>query len=206
MLSAKKCFDDSIIRVRQDHSLYSHLTGILHFSHENVADILRSEIVYAVSAFDRLIHDIIRVGIIEIYNSLRPATVSYDNFQICMSHMRSILNPLPNTNPHKLLEDIIINKHKYIAYQDPDKISEGLSLIWHEQHKWQKIASLMSMTDKNVKIELKNIVIRRNQIVHESDIDLFTQNLQPINDQDVMQSVDFLDLLGNTIFNLVKIP
>jgi hypothetical protein len=79
-----------------------------------------------------------------------------------------------------------------------------LSLIWHENHKWQKIATEMGMTQNNLKTELKNIVIRRNQIVHEGDFDLFTGDIQPIIHSDAQQSVEFIDNLGNTIYDLVK--
>lgn len=204
MLIAKQSFDDSISRIKSIHGLYVHLIDDLHFSKDIVSDILRSEIVYVISALDRLLHDLIKQGMLEIFHSQRSQTVSYNNFQIRMEQMQEILNPVSTMGPDKILEDIIINKHKFIAYQDLDKIADGLSLIWPEQHKWQKIALPMAMPENDVKIELKNIFIRRNQIVHESDIDLFTKKLQSIKAEDVVRSVDFIKKLGDTIYSLVK--
>lgn len=206
MLNAKKSFDSAIIRIRNIHGLYNHLTTYLHYTEETVADILRSEIVYAISAFDKFIHDIVKQGILETYNTLRPATNTYKNFPICMEQMQCILNPQPPANPSQILENIVINNHKYLAFQDPDKITQALSLIWMEEHKWQKIAIEMSANEKDVKTELRNIVIRRNQIVHEGDLDIFTRELQAIEAADVVRSVLFIENLGNSIFKLVKLP
>ncbi len=99
---------------------------------------------------------------------------------------------------------IIISKHKYLAFQEPEKITNALSLIWDEQHKWQKISEPFPIPESDVKILLKNIVIRRNQIVHESDIDLFTGSLLPIIRSDVEENVDFVEKLGNQIYDLLK--
>lgn len=123
-----------------------------------------------------------------------------------MEQMQCILNPQPPANPSQILENIVINNHKYLAFQDPDKITQALSLIWMEEHKWQKIAIEMSANEKDVKTELRNIVIRRNQIVHEGDLDIFTRELQAIEAADVVRSVLFIENLGNSIFKLVKLP
>ncbi|VVE29571.1 hypothetical protein PCO31010_03600 [Pandoraea commovens] len=37
-------------------------------------DLLRSKIVSSVSAFDKLLHDLIRIGMVEIYRGSRPTT------------------------------------------------------------------------------------------------------------------------------------
>ena len=53
-------------------------------------------------------------------------------------------------------------------------------------------------------ITLKNIVIRRNQIVHEGD---YTDSLlmrQEIYEQDVKDVRSFITKLGNVIYNCVK--
>jgi len=90
-------------------------------------------------------------------------------------------------------------KHKLLAFQEPDKIAEALSLIWEEEHKWQKIASSLNMSVN----DLKSIVSRRNQIVHEADIDLQTNLRKDIDETDVKEAVEFILKLGESIFNAV---
>jgi hypothetical protein len=50
---------------------------------------------------------------------------------------------------------------------------------------------------------MKNIVIRRNQIVHEADIDLMTGLVQDIIHNDVQVSVNFVEAVANCIYSLI---
>lgn len=205
MFQAKAQFDRNIIRIKEIHSLYNHLKNDLHFNNAFLDDLLRGEIVYAVSSLDKFLHDIVKVVILESYNNLRPSTPSLNNFNFNYSQLKLITSPTPTININNEIEKIIIESHKHLSFQDPDKISSALSLIWLENHKWQKISTSMGITENNLKIELRNIIIRRNQIVHESDIDLFTNSIQSINPIDVENSVNFIDSLVNNIYNLVKL-
>ena len=54
MLRAKTRFDDSFKRIRNQDSIYKHLVSTLHFPEKDISDMLRSEVVYAVSSFDSL--------------------------------------------------------------------------------------------------------------------------------------------------------
>lgn len=204
MLRAKNHFDNSVIRVKEIHSLFKHLKDDLHFNSSFLDDLLRSEIVYIVSALDKFIHDIVRVGILESYNGLRPITNSLNNFTINFYQMNLIMDPLHLYNVSQILENIIIENHKHLSFQDPDKITYALSLIWNETHKWQKISQLMGMSENNLKIELKNIIIRRNQIVHEADLNLFSNSTQDILEEDVENSVNFISRLVDSIHILIN--
>jgi len=204
MLIAKQLFDKGIIRIRNIDSIFIHLTQELKFNSSDVSDILRSEIVYVVSSFDRFIHDIVKAGMIETYRGKRIPTTAYNNFPISLQQLNAISNASTIPTPEHILAQSITEKHKHLSFQDPNKISEALSLIWQENHKWQRIAMEFNRNQNDIKIELKNIIIRRNQIVHEGDFDLSTKELQPINHSDTIQIVDFIEQLGTTIFNLVN--
>ena len=203
MLVYKNNFLENIDRILNMHSIYKHLTRNLNFNKEDMSDILRSEIVYIISSLDRFIHDIVKFGMIEIFKGNRPPTPAFNNFKISLEQYNNIQNS-SFPPPEKIFEDVIISTHKYQAFQEPDKISNALSLIWNENHKWHHIASELGIPEYDVKIKLKNLVIRRNQIVHESDIDLFTRSLLPIYENDVENGINFIKDLGLTIYNLVK--
>jgi hypothetical protein len=203
MLRAKQIFDIGINRVRNIDSLFLHLTTQLGFNPMDVSDLLRSEIVYSLSSFDRLIHDLVKAGMIDSFKGIRTTTNAYKNFSITLKQFDAI-NSASIPPAEFVFEQTITSSHKHLSFQDPDKVVEALSLIWHENHKWQKIATEMGMNQNDLKTELKNIVIRRNQIVHEGDFDLFTGDIQPIFQSDTQQSVDFINSLGSTIYNLVK--
>lgn len=193
----------NIDRISNMHAIYKHLTNSLKFNQDDVADIIRSEIVYLISAFDRLIHDLVKIGMIEIFLGNRPMTAAYKKFTISIEQSNMINNSTVPP-PEFVFEQIIVKSHKHLSFQEPDKISNALSLIWDENHKWQKIATELGLSQNDVKIKLKNLVIRRNQIVHESDIDLFSGNLLPIFETDVESATTFIKDLGCKIYELVQ--
>ncbi|WP_394125167.1 HEPN domain-containing protein [Psychrobacter nivimaris] len=205
MFEAKSRFDDSYSRIKTMHSLYDHLLDNSKFPHDMISDILRSELVSVVSALDRFIHDIVKVGIIESYNGQRQLTNSCSNFQINIGDLKTFLNPTISQDPDIILGDIIDRKHSHLSFQDPKKIADALSLFWDDSQKWQTIASQLGSDQNTIKVELKNIIIRRNQIVHEADFDAFQNQLQIIKANDVENSVEFINNLVEVIYNLIKI-
>lgn len=203
MLRAKQRFDSGITRIRNLDSLYIHLTSNLHLPETDVSDILRSEVVYAVSSFDKFIHDVVRQGMVETFTGTRAATNAYRNFSISLEQLNAIQTSSNIPPPETIFENTIAENHKHLSFQEPDKVSAALSLIWQEAYKWQKIGACLGKSENDVKVELKNIVMRRNQIVHEADIDLLSGQVQTIRHRDVQASVKFIDDLSNCIFNSI---
>jgi len=189
-------------------SVARNLEGLYAFLSKNVAspmpydDLLRSQVVYAVSAFDKLIHDLVRIGMVQIFSGVRPATARYLSESISIELHGNLVSA---TVPPKeyVFEQAIFLKQKTISYQDPGKVAEGLSYIWDEPHKWQRIGAAMGMTDDYVKKKLKLIVVRRNAIVHEADIDPTTNAKLPIVQAECREITDFLQSCGTTIAGLV---
>lgn len=203
MLSAITLFNDSFIRIQKIDSLYTFLTTQQKLKHEDVEDLLRSEIVYAISALDRLIHDLVKFGMVEIFINKRPSTDAYKKFQLPLEQI-SFMSSTSILPPEAILEQWIINAHKHLAFQEPDKINSALNLISNTQYKWQVIAGNIGLSESDTKTMLKNIVIRRNQIVHESDLDLSTGQIQNLLHADTITSVNFVKDIGTHIYNMVK--
>lgn len=90
-----------------------------------------------------------------------------------------------------------------MSFQDPVKIGDGLSYIWNEGQKWQKMAQSLRMSDEDIKRQLKLIVTRRNAIVHEADLDPVMNLKQSITRQEVNDISNFLEILGDSICGLV---
>lgn len=103
-----------------------------------------------------------------------------------------------------IFERKIILKHSFMAFQDPGKVADALSFIWDENDKWGKISNQMGMDNNDCKTYLKNIVIRRNQIVHEGDYTDRLSKRQDIFLQDVIDIRKYILDLGKAIYNCVK--
>lgn len=201
MNNAKRIFDTEIARIRSFGQLINHLkTNGLH-DNETYENINRMKIVFAVSAFDKFMHDIIKVGIIELFLGNRNHTNKYSNELIPISVLTKIYNQelIPAAME---FETSIYAKLKTISYQDPKKLADGLSFIWDEKQKWQKFASELGYpNDEQARSRLKLIITRRNAIVHESDLEPTTNEKQNLDDISADDSVDFLENLANVIFN-----
>ena len=209
MYRSYKNFEKNLNEVKNLSAVYQYLE-----SNINVPicfdDILRSQIVYSLSAFDKFIHDLVKIGIIQIFNGSRPPTPKYSSEPLKMELYHELLNASDDlldtivASKANIFERAISEKLKYISYQDPSKVSEGLSYICIESQKWKIISESLSTNEKDTKIKLKLIVSRRNSIVHEADIDPQTLDKIPIFKSDCEDAVNFLLECGTAIYNLVK--
>ena len=200
MKNAYKKFEQLIDDTKNVDALYQY------FKSKSVpidtSDLLRWQWVQVISALDKLIHDLVKIGMLEEFVGTRTRTNQFEGFQIDMklySNMR--VNPLMTSD---YLEQRIIICNGYKSFQDPKKISEALSYIWSEKHKWNIIAKQIGMTGVDCITKLNNIVIRRNQIAHEGD---YTDNLsmrEDIFESDVADVKEFVLKVGTAIYNSVK--
>ncbi|OOP72138.1 HEPN domain-containing protein [Clostridium beijerinckii] len=168
----------------------------------NYDDLLRLQWVQSVSALDKLVHDLVRVGMVHIFTGRRSSTVKYRNFQVDMNWYELVAS-----TPYIIIPEFekkVIKQHGYLAFEDPDKISDALSNIWDANDKWKLIADRMYEDKNTVRITLKNIVTRRNQIAHEGDyIDDFG-NRQVIEKIDTDVVLNFIDKVGTAIYECVR--
>lgn len=168
----------------------------------NYDDLLRFQWVQSVSALDKLVHDLVRVGMIHIFTSRRSSTAKYRNFQVDMDWYELVAS-----TPYMIVPEFekkVIKQHGYLAFEDPDKISDALSNIWDANDKWKLIADRMYEDKNTVKITLKNIVTRRNQIAHEGDYIDDLGNRQIIEKADTDVVLNFINKIGTAIYECVR--
>lgn len=202
MLNALATFKASIAEARTQSTLHRYLSQQLVVP-VPFDDLLRAQIVIAVAAFDKLLHDVIRIGMCEIYSGNRPATPKYRSESISLQLHGDLVSA---TVPPKefLFEQAIVTKLSYLSFQHPDKISEGLALIWDATHKWQHIEVEMGLSGGVVSTRMKLISGRRNAIVHESDMDPLTNAKTGITVAESDEVTDFVEALGEAIVRLAS--
>ncbi len=201
MLNAKRVFHKNIQQVNELGAVYDHLSNVVNIP-EQFDDLLRSQIVNAVSAFDKLMHDLIRIGMVKIFENQRPPTGKYMSEAIAIQHLSSLTTSAVPP-PAVRFEQIVREKLSTLSFQDPTKIADGLSYIWNEKQKWQQIALGLGMSDGDAKTKQKLIATRRNAIVHEADLDPVSNQKQSITRAETTDIAEFLLALGNRICDLV---
>lgn len=202
MLDILEQFRENIKRVQNLGGLYDVLSQQT-IPALDLTDLLRSQIVMAVSALDHYIHEITRVGMLEVYGGKRPQTPAFLRFQVTMeSTLRGITAGQGNEG---WLDEEIRKKHGYQAFQHPDRIADAIRLF-SSCTLWISVASALNLEVEDVKTELQLIVDRRNQIAHEADLDSrkpggtrFT-----ISPSDTERIINFIQNVGEAIYVVVN--
>lgn len=172
MQTAIQRFRKNIESVHKLDALYvtfdSKITPIIDLS-----EILRAEIVLGVSALDCLIHDLVRIWMLNIFQDWQKWIIgskAFCNFPISMECLKNIDTGNSIDQKVYFLDQEIRRVHGYKTFQEPDKISSALSLIWI-QSIWVKMEAPVWKKSKEIQNSLSVVIERRNQIAHEWDID-----------------------------------
>ncbi|MCW5627593.1 MAG: hypothetical protein KIT47_01920 [Rhodoferax sp.] len=201
MHNAKARFRANLVQVAELGSLHDHLVGTVAIPNA-FDDLLRSELVYGVSALDKLVHDLIRIGMVQTFVGTRPATPKYLSEGIQLRSLNSLsVGSIPP--PEVAFEQIVREKLRHLSFQDPVKLADGLGYIWPDAQKWQVLAAALGMSDEAARTRLRLLATRRNAIVHEADLDPITHVKQPITKHEVLDALTFLQNLGIEICNCV---
>jgi hypothetical protein len=197
MQSALDQFRISINRVRDliavHNSVRAQSTRVLDLS-----DILRAALVLSVSALDFYVHEVVRLGMLEIHRKSRPEPPAFSRFQISLGSAREGLSV--DLVLDYWLDNEIRQSHSDKSFQQPDKVAEAIRLI-SEKKLWEEVGKKMSRPPLEVKQELSIIIDRRNKIAHEADIDptLGLGNRWNINEILVGEAVDFIEQVVESI-------
>ena len=201
MQSAIDLFRISITRVRDliavHNSLKAQASSVLDFS-----DMLRAALVLAVSALDYYIHEVVRIGMLEIHRGQRLEPPAFSGFQISLGNARAGINAGQNID--SWLEDEIRQRHSYKSFQQPNAIADAVRLIC-DKKLWEEVSINMGSPAKDIKQQLSRIVDRRNKIAHEADIDPSYPigDRWPIDELLVNEAVDFLEQVVESIHKIL---
>ena len=147
-------------------------------------DIWRSQIVFLDSALDFYIHEIVKYGIVKMFNGDWAESTDYKKLKVRLSFAVDLAQN-PNS-ASKLLEEID-EMNKYSCFMGAKKLKEQLVFI--------DVNYSLRNSDKNLLNDLYN---RRNQIAHQSDRIPGQQQKQPISKSYVE---DFINKIENFVLN-----
>ena len=200
-------FRTNISRARELGELYNALSAITT-SALSTNDLLRSQIVMSISAMDHYIHEVVRQGMVAIYEGSRPTVPGFSKFQVSLSEAKSSIPSMSSA----WVDSAIRQSHSFLSFQHPDKLADAIRLIHsdairliHSDPIWPVLEIRMAMPAKDLKEQLKLIVDRRNKIAHEADVDPSYPGMRwPITYHDSSSTTDFLENLVEAIDAEVK--
>ncbi|EXI92852.1 MAG: hypothetical protein AW12_00332 [Candidatus Accumulibacter sp. BA-94] len=194
MQPAIDAFRESLSRVEHLGGLYKALSGLTTAA-VDASDLLRAQVVLAVSALDYYIHEVTVLGMVAVFEGRRPVTQAFQKYRVAVGAVSLGMS----TRSSSWFETEIRERHSFQSFQQPDKVADAIRLF-SDVKLWQEVASRMSSTEKDVKDQLKLIVDRRNKIAHEADLDpSYPGTRWPIKEMDVDLSLQFLRAVCESI-------
>jgi hypothetical protein len=167
MQSALDGFSENIKRVHLLHSLHASFSGQVT-SVIDLSDLLRAEVVLAVSALDYYIHELTRIGMLQCWRGERAQTDAFKRFQMPAGAASALL--ADRSQAEGIFENEVRLKHCFAAFQQPEKIADAVRLF-SDVPLWDSVGVRLSTTAKAAKTSLALIIDRRNKIAHEADVD-----------------------------------
>jgi len=144
------------------------------------------------------VHEMARLGMLEVFDGARKATPAYLRFRISMDCI-GVGRALARDD----FDSEIRSQHSFASFQHPDKIAEAVRLI-SEAQLWNCVGAKLGADGKEIKERLQLIVNRRNKIAHEADLDpTYPKARWPISAPNVDNVVIFLVELVEAIHEVV---
>lgn len=198
MQKALDAFQESIARVEHLAGLYKAIASLTTPAVDS-SDLLRAQIVLAVSALDFYVHQATLVGMTEVYTGKRPPTPAFEKYRISVGAMMAG----HAGGGTAWLEAEIRDRHSFLSFQQPDKIADAIRLFT-DVKLWQAVGTKLGMDEANLKSRLRLIVDRRNKIAHEADLDPSYPGARwPISEADTAQSRQFISEVVEAIHEVV---
>jgi len=214
-------------------NIYRYLSSVASTAvvSSSLDEILCAELALAVSCLDAYIHDLVRQGIAEIYSDSRPTTkkftddvyvslysvkASFQDFKNLISSSSDLDSANSNINSmlssitqQRWLEGEISKMYERDSFQSSGKVENAIKII-SDVKIWQELAVKMGGRAEDIKKELDLIVKRRNEIVHEADIDVANSRAYgtvmryPIDRAQVDRVLKFISDFAENLFLVVK--
>ena len=154
----------------------------------------------AVSALDHYIHEIVRIGMLEVYRGTRSETSAFLRFQISLESVRQAVSAPASDN---WLDNEILQRHSWRSFQQADHIADATRLI-SDIRLWEQVSNHLGMPAQDIRQQLNLIADRRNKIVHEADMDPTPYDTRwPIDAVLVDDAINFIEQIAETIHDLL---
>lgn len=194
MQKALDAFRGSISRVHHLGGLHKAILSLTTPAID-ASDLLRAQIVLAVSALDFYVHEITVIGMLEVLGGVRPVTPAFEKYRVSVGAM---IAGLP-TGSHDWFEADVRERHSFLSFQQPDKIADAIRLF-SDVKLWSSVSAALGQDEATVKARIRLIVDRRNKIAHEADLDpSYPGSRWPITESDVASSCQFLSQTAEAI-------
>ncbi|WP_027003576.1 HEPN domain-containing protein [Hugenholtzia roseola] len=202
MEQAIETFKLNIDSVKQLDAIYLYLEASNVGKNLDLSEILRAEIVLAVSAMDNFISDLLLIGLVDNFEQRKPLSSEFAKFRLDMKTVVRIMEEPSQREKAAILGEYIRKFNEGNSYQEPKNIVSTLKLLGITDL-WNKVSVIMEIRNPaDVSKELENIVWNRNKIAHEADFNPLTLKKYPRVREDTVKAVEFIEKLCKAIYEI----
>ena len=202
MNRAIRQYNDNSESIRELGQLFDLLNDNYPLLKTQAEDILRAQFVMIVSALDCYIHDVVKIGMIEIYLGQRISSKTTEKYPINLTILQQIDKAPDEQTKLAFLEKHIQSKNSEDSFQSPKGIEYALNLINIDKI-WTRLSPEMCKQPDDIRKQLALVVDRRNKIAHESDRDNLSGGKTVIDKILVNNTINFIDNLCESINKLL---
>lgn len=175
-------FNLSISQVEELLLIYNYLQAVP--ATQVTDNILRAALTMIVSAIDTCIHELMVNAIMfEMKENKSIFKINNINVEISISREQNQEDRL------RLIESALRRQFAKEAFQSSRQIESALATIGISKI-WRTLSATIGNSPEAIKLKLDLLVRRRNQIVHEGDLD-HLHNLRDIGRQDIENALNF---------------
>ena len=134
----------------------------------DISEILRAQFLLIVSAMDYYIHEVVREGLLAAIDGIDDKP-KLDKVSLPLETVKVLLSVDNEVDKRRFLDSAIRDTLSKDSYQSPRNIETALHLIGY-RNLWHKLCDGTEKNKVDVKNQLSLIILRRNKIAHEADM------------------------------------
>jgi hypothetical protein len=166
----------------------------------DTTDVLRAQVVLVVSALDHYVHEVSRLGAIEVFTGKRSRSPAFNRSRVTLE---GVLIGLKNPGSVSWFEEEIRREYGWQSFQTADKIADAVRIFSNVQL-WKRVAKLLGLHRDILKNQLRLTIDRRNKIAHEADMDPSYPGVRwPIDETLATTTISFIESVGEAIHKVV---
>ncbi len=208
-MAARDVFEPAWLRCAELRALYLYLAQRLTAA-LSPDEILRAEWAARVSALDLYVHEIVAERMLEIFSAVRSPAKAFIKFQISSATLLRIRAATNNSDAEAAFDLEVRENLGRQTFQFPGDIADAVRFV-SDIELWNEIAIHVGASQadkiaraKSIKKTLSAIVVRRNRIVHEGDLQSAVPRAPyPISVADLMEVETHIAMIVDAIETLV---
>jgi len=166
-LTAFEDFGENIKSARNLIAIYDKTARTAGLLTEDRKELLRSAVVFSLSALDAYFHQKIEDAIVPILNAdIEKMPGPLGNMAMPVLEVERMLRYY--NRPHEKIKAVLKDRLYTLSYMKPDKVLDAVKLLGVEDF-FSKVGEEIDLEEDTIRSRLSRWAERRNQIAHEHD-------------------------------------